>query len=204
MRKHSVVSIAGLLLLAPSLSFAQEARMRSVLILAERATDGRIAATREALEHWNETLAELGASVRFAAPEVAVGAPAIAELERFVVETAELIEPPSVPAVLMSLTQDLIVFLSSNEDLISFSWSFDPFRAAVIIRADTVPPLSLPNVARNLIAHEIGHTLLLEHNADATTLMCGRPAECRPGAFRSDEPRFFPLTDADRASLRDL
>jgi hypothetical protein len=190
--------------LVPLLSFAQETQTRSVLILAQSESDGRIAATREALTFWNETLAGLGASVRFAAPAISVAAPVMPALERFIAETAEVTEEPPVPAELMSLSQDLIVFLSSDEELISFTWNFDAPRALVAIRPDSVPPLSLPNVPRNLIAHEIGHTLLLSHNADATTLMCGRPADCRPGAFRSDERRFFPLTDADHTVLRGL
>jgi hypothetical protein len=32
-------------------------------------------------------------------------------------------------------------------------------------------------------------------------LMCGRPAPCRPAVFASDEPRVFPLTDAERRQL---
>jgi len=71
---------------------------------------------------------------------------------------------------------------------------------AIIRRAD-VPPLSLPNVARNVIAHELGHVLGLSHNSDPAMLMCGRPAECRPTLFRAPTNTFFPLTDADRRAL---
>jgi hypothetical protein len=47
-----------------------------------------------------------------------------------------------------------------------------------------------------------GHVLGLEHNRDATTLMCGRLAACRPAAFASNTARFFPLTAADDDWLR--
>jgi Matrixin len=61
--------------------------------------------------------------------------------------------------------------------------------------------MNLPNVPRNVIAHELGHAIGLGHNSDPTTLMCGRPAQCRPDLFRSDQPRMFPLTDDEKRQL---
>jgi hypothetical protein len=50
----------------------------------------------------------------------------------------------------------------------------------------------------------VGHALGLGHNDDPAMLMCGRPAPCRPDAFQSTTPRFFPLTETERAQLRAL
>ncbi len=73
----------------------------------------------------------------------------------------------------------------------------------MVLRSADDAPLSLPNVARNVAAHELGHLLGLEHNEATGTLMCGRPAPCRPDLFASDTPRFFPLTAEDERVLRE-
>jgi len=94
------------------------------------------------------------------------------------------------------------VIILTQAELISFSVQWRPgSKGVVAVRKGDVWPLNLPNTARNVIAHEMGHVLGLAHNTDSTTLMCGRPAPCRPSAFVSDTPRFFPLTREDERRL---
>jgi hypothetical protein len=111
---------------------------------------------------------------------------------------------PATTQLLTKLTDvpaDVVIVLSGT-DLISFSvrWREGSRGVAAIRRAD-IPPLSLPNTVRNVIAHELGHVLGLDHNADTTTLMCGRPSPCRPAVFASDSARFFPLTAGDERRI---
>ena len=105
------------------------------------------------------------------------------------------------PASIQQLPGDVIVVLSEG-DFISFAArSPSGEKALVGIRSHRLSPLTLPNVARNVIAHEVGHAIGLGHNDDPTTLMCGRPAPCRPAAFQSQTERFFPLTHVEKARL---
>jgi hypothetical protein len=100
------------------------------------------------------------------------------------------------------VTGNLVVALSDG-DFVSFSARpRNDDQALVAIRGHRLYPLTLPNVARNVVAHELGHAIGLRHNSDPTTLMCGRPAPCRPALFASETARYFPLSEAERADLR--
>jgi PAS domain-containing protein len=105
---------------------------------------------------------------------------------------------------------DLLIALSSSANFISFSSRIgdrrligirNPHLDSVAMENPHVDPITLPNVLLKVIAHELGHSVGLKHNSDPTTLMCGRPAPCRPDIYKSDTPRFFPVTDSDRRRL---
>jgi hypothetical protein len=189
---------------AASLEYTAAGPRLRVTILGVPA-DPRIAPVREALAHWNGELLRLGRQaqldsgivrdrsvpddvLRAAAGEVAFGrGPATSRLR----------------ASLAGVPGDVVIVLSDT-DLISFGV---PWRAGgqgvVALRRSDILPLSLPNTVRNVVAHELGHVLGLTHNGDYTTLMCGRPASCRPAAFASETAHFFPLTASDERRLRD-
>jgi hypothetical protein len=167
--------------------------------------DPRIPATREAVAYWNREFLRLGRRIHL--DSVTIRADSIPDnLLRAASGEAMIGGGPATPRLrsALSAVPTGIVIALSQTDLISFSVRWRPGSHGVVgLRRADVLPLSLPNTARNVVAHELGHVLGLDHNADATTLMCGRPAPCRPADFASDSLRFFPLAVADEQRLRE-
>ena len=163
--------------------------------------DPRIALVEQAVEFWNGTLAEIGSGFRLGKVTRIDERIPESELEwmsSMVVASAG--KRAEIPPALRGLPGDLTVYLAHSA-FISFAGPFDAERRRLIAIRSLGFPLSLPNVARNVIAHEMGHAIGLGHNADYRLLMCGRPAQCRPIEFQSDEPRMFPLSPDEKQRL---
>lgn len=173
----------------------------TIVILAPEG-DARIALVEEAIAYWNRVLEEVGSPFRLPAPrriDAPIPEEALREMSNAVISGPR---GTPIPQALRGLPGDLTVILARGS-FVSFASRFDPDgKRFIAIRGMDTGPFPLPNVARNVIAHELGHGIGLGHNADPTKLMCGRPAPCRPDAFESSRAHYFPLTDDERAALR--
>lgn len=176
------------------------ARVPTITILAATG-DSRLALVRDAVAFWNRTLAELGSAFRLGAATETVGAIPLPELAAYSDAVSRRAGPMPASDRLRAMPGNIVIALSDG-DFISFAARWPELdKALMAIKTDWYAPLNMPNVARNVIAHELGHAIGLAHNGDSTLLMCGRPASCRPDAFASPRARYFPLSDREKVVL---
>lgn len=172
------------------------------VVLVSPENDSRIQAAYEAINFWNQTFAQIGTSFRLGS--VTHTAEKIPANQMVSLSRGIFVNQRNLPENIQKMPGDLILVLS-DETFISFEYGF-PSKGKVLvgIKNQKIFPLTLQNVTRNVIAHELGHAIGLGHNSDPTKLMCGRPASCRPNLFESEQARFFPLSEEEIITLKKM
>ena len=192
------------LLLGPVGSAHAEPVEHRVVIVAYDTNDVRLPMALDAIAFWNGVMAELDLNVRLV-DEIHVASPVTRALENYARSISQRAGrlrggpgEPDAPAEITDFGVEAVLLLS-RQDLMSFAWPLPRYPGHfVAIEEDRTAMAVNPNIARNIIAHEIGHTLGLRHNRDPTTLMCG---PCRTHELAVDRPEYMRLTERDRRRL---
>ena len=205
--RRSPRRLAALLLavlLASGAVARAEPHEHRVVIIAYDTNDVRLPMALDAIAFWNDVMAELDLNVRLV-EKLHIASPVTRALENYARSISQragrLRGGPGEPDAPTEITDFGVqaVLLLSRQDLMSFAWPLPRYPGHfVAIEEDRTAMAVNPNIARNIIAHEIGHTLGLRHNRDPTTLMCG---PCRTHELAVDRPEYMRLTERDHRRL---
>ena len=203
--RRSPWRLAALLLVLAGGASAQVGPIEHrVVIVAYDTNDVRLPMALDAIAFWNDVMVDLGLDVRLV-EELHIASPVTRALENYARSISQRAGrlrggpgEPDAPAEITDFGVQAVLLLS-RQDLMSFAWPLPRYPGHfVAIEEDRTAMAVNPNIARNIIAHEIGHTLGLRHNRDPTTLMCG---PCRTHELAVDRPEYMRLTERDHRRL---
>ena len=176
-------------------------KIPSIAVLAAT-DDRRVGMLTESVAFWNEQLEQIGSPFRLGAISHSVEGVSPDAIARL---SARFSDQEAFDEIVRGRREDIVVVMSDVELPFSFATprrAPDRLRTVIVIRDDSAAPMSHPDVARQVIAHEIGHVIGLGHNNDSARMMCGLPADCELERLQFSPGRFLPLTDGEVEFLK--
>lgn len=183
-------------------------KIPSIVIMSTE-NDARLVAAHEAVAFWNAALSNLGSPFRLGslshAPNTITDDDVRPYSDGGFDETRVLYDWTTGSLNLRErvgqLGGDVVIVLSSASRR-SFSLQYMPARKVlVVIEGPILNSIATSNWIQNVIAHELGHVIGLNHNNDESSLMCGSGARCR---FARADRGFLPLTRGDKIRLLEM
>ena len=208
-RRTVVLSLGSIVAAWPSFSYAQAPPSQVLpwgawkdiptIVILSAEDDFRIPAIREAVEFWNAELSQLGSAFRLGTTAHSLRTISADDLRAY--GATPRIVTPSLLNSVREANGDVIIALSDGDGFNPFTSPWPAVRKVLVaipsFRTYSQPS---PGLARNVVAHELGHAIGLGHNEDATSLMCSG-AWCH---FDFPNAGFFPLTTAEKAKLLEM
>jgi Matrixin len=166
------------------------------IVVMSNADDARLSAVYEAVAFWNAMFANVGSLFRLGR----------------VTHTAETIPPVEIRRLwtvssfaaldrVGNINGDIFVVLSDLAEASFTAKSPWVWKALVVIGSDLDALAPRPNGLQNMIAHEFGHAIGLDHNSEPATLMCGGSSRCHSKRVNDG---FLPLTRRERVRILEM